>query len=53
MEAAAICNEDNNPPPIIDAEKLVVDLYIKPLRAAKQIHVNLIAVSSGVEITVS
>lgn len=53
VDGAAQCNGENNTAPIIDSEKLVADMYIKPPKAAKQIHVNLIAVSTGVEITVT
>lgn len=53
IEALVICNVDNNPSAIIDAEKLVCDLYLKPPRAAKFIHVNLIAVASGVTLTIA
>jgi hypothetical protein len=38
-----VCDERNNTPDIIDRNELVVDIYIKPVRAAEFILVNFIA----------
>jgi phage tail sheath protein FI len=35
-----ICDDRNNPPSVIDANELVVDIYIKPVRTAEFILVN-------------
>jgi phage tail sheath protein FI len=35
-----ICDDRNNPPAVIDANELVVDIYIKPVRTAEFILVN-------------
>lgn len=35
-----ICDDRNNPPTVIDANELVVDIYIKPVRTAEFILVN-------------
>jgi hypothetical protein len=38
-----VCDERNNPPVVIDSNELVVDIYIKPVRAAEFILVNFYA----------
>tara|TARA_R110002167_G_scaffold55962_8_gene159040 strand:- start:23548 stop:25857 length:2310 start_codon:yes stop_codon:yes gene_type:complete len=38
-----VCDERNNTPDVIDANELVVDIYIKPTRTAEFILVNFIA----------
>ena len=38
-----VCDERNNPPVVIDNNELVVDIYIKPVRAAEFILVNFYA----------
>ena len=38
-----VCDERNNPPSIIDANELVVDIYLKPTRTAEFILVNFYA----------
>lgn len=38
-----VCDERNNPPSVIDENELVVDIYIKPTRAAEFILVNFFA----------
>ena len=38
-----VCDERNNTPEVIDANELVVDIYIKPVRTAEFILVNFIA----------
>jgi hypothetical protein len=43
-----ICDERNNTQDIIDANTLVVDIYIKPTRAAEFILANFYATRSGV-----
>jgi hypothetical protein len=35
-----ICDDRNNPPSVIDANELVIDIYIKPVRTAEFILVN-------------
>ena len=35
-----VCDDRNNPPSVIDANELVVDIYIKPVRTAEFILVN-------------
>ena len=42
-----ICDERNNTPDIIDQNELVVDIYIKPVRAAEFILVNFYATRTG------
>jgi len=42
-----VCDERNNTPDIIDRNELVVDVYIKPVKAAEFILVNFIATRTG------
>ena len=42
-----ICDERNNTPTTIDANQLVVDIYMKPVRAAEIILVNFYASRTG------
>lgn len=42
-----ICDERNNGPSVVDANELVVDIYVKPIRAAEIILVNFFATRSG------
>ena len=42
-----ICDERNNTPDVIDQNEMVVDIYIKPVRAAEFILVNFYATRTG------
>lgn len=42
-----VCDKRNNPPSVIDQNELIVDIYIKPVRAAEFILVNFYATSTG------
>lgn len=42
-----ICDERNNTPAVIDDNSLVVDIYLKPVRAAEFILVNFYATRTG------
>ena len=42
-----ICDERNNGPSVIDQNELVVDIYVKPIRAAEILLVNFFATRSG------
>jgi phage tail sheath protein FI len=42
-----ICDERNNTPEVIDQNELVVDIYLKPVRAAEFILVNFYATRTG------
>lgn len=42
-----VCDDRNNPPSVIDANELVVDIYIKPVRTAEFILVNFHASRTG------
>jgi hypothetical protein len=46
-EYQIVCDKRNNPPAVIDQNELVVDIYIKPVRAAEFILVNFYATSTG------
>jgi len=42
-----VCDERNNPPSVIDANELVIDIYLKPVRTAEFILVNFYATRTG------
>lgn len=42
-----ICDERNNTPAVIDANELVVDIYLKPVRTAEFILANFYATRTG------
>jgi phage tail sheath protein FI len=42
-----ICDERNNTPNVIDQNELVVDIYLKPVRASEFILVNFYATRTG------
>ena len=42
-----VCDERNNTPDVIDQNELVIDIYIKPVRAAEFILVNFYATRTG------
>lgn len=49
---ATVCNESNNTPTVIDQNKLLCDLYIKPTRVAEFIKLNVIITATGATLTV-
>lgn len=46
-EYLIVCDERNNTPDSIDRNELIVDIYIKPVKAAEFILVNFIATRTG------
>ena len=44
-----ICDETNNTPQIVDSNKFIGDIYIKPARSINYIQLNFVAVRSGIE----
>jgi len=42
------CNEDNNTPDVIDANRFIADIAVKPTRVAEFITLNFVAVGTGV-----
>ena len=42
-----VCDERNNLPDVIDRNELIIDIYLKPVRAAEFILVNFIATRTG------
>jgi len=46
-----VCDETNNTSERIDREELWVDIYIKPVRAAEFIQLNMIATKTGASFT--
>jgi hypothetical protein len=47
-EFRVVCDETNNTPEVIDSNRFVGDIYIKPARAINFIQLNFVAVRSGV-----
>lgn len=43
-----VCDESNNTPEVIDTNRFVGDIYIKPARSVNFIQLNFVAVRSGV-----
>lgn len=46
-----VCNETNNTPQVIDTNRFVADIYIKPSRSINYISLNFIATRTGVAFT--
>ena len=44
-----VCDETNNTPEVIDTNRFIGDIYIKPARSINFIQLNFIAVRTGVE----
>jgi phage tail sheath protein FI len=44
-----VCDDTNNTPEVIDSNRFVADIYIKPARSINFITLNFIAVRTGVE----
>jgi hypothetical protein len=44
-----VCDETNNTPQVIDSNRFVGDIYIKPARSINFIQLNFVAVRSGIE----
>lgn len=44
-----ICDETNNTPEVIDANRFVADIYIKPARSINFIQLNFVATRTGVD----
>jgi hypothetical protein len=44
-----VCDETNNTPEVIDSNKFIGDIYIKPARSINYIQLNFVAVRSGIE----
>ena len=44
-----VCDERNNTPEVIDQNELVIDIYLKPVRAAEFILVNFYATRTGTD----
>jgi hypothetical protein len=44
-----VCDDTNNSPEVIDSQRFVGDIYIKPAKSINFIQLNFVAVRSGVE----
>lgn len=49
IDFRVVCDESNNTPEVIDTNRFVADIYIKPARSINFITLNFIAVRTGVE----
>ena len=43
-----VCDETNNTPEVVDRNEFIGDIYIKPARSINFIHLNFVAVRTGV-----
>jgi phage tail sheath protein FI len=43
-----VCDETNNTPEVVDRNEFVGDIYVKPARSINYIHLNFVAVRTGV-----
>jgi len=48
LDFRLVCDETNNPPDIVDANQLVVDIYIRPNKSINYIQLNFIASKTSV-----
>lgn len=46
-----VCNETNNTPQVIDTNRFVADIFIKPARSINYISLNFIATRTGISFT--
>lgn len=46
-----VCDDTNNTPDVIDSNRFVGDIYVKPAKSINFIQLNFVAVRSGVEFT--
>ena len=46
-----VCDETNNTAQVIDSNRFVGDIYIKPARSINYIQLNFVAVATGVDFT--
>ena len=46
-----VCDETNNTTEVVDSNRFVGDIYVKPAKAINYIQLNFVAVRSGVEFT--
>jgi phage tail sheath protein FI len=46
-----VCDTTNNTPQVIDGNRFVGDIYIKPARSINYIQLNFVAVATGVDFT--
>lgn len=44
-----VCDETNNTPEVVDANRFVGDIYVKPAKSVNYIQLNFVAVRSGIE----
>lgn len=44
-----VCDESNNTPEVVDANRFIGDIYVKPARSINYIQLNFVAVRTGIE----
>ena len=49
--AEAICDENNNPPIVVDASQMVLDIFTTPAKSVEDFEVNVIITKTGVSFT--
>jgi phage tail sheath protein FI len=51
IDYKVVCDEKNNTPEVIDSNRFVADIYIKPNRSINFIQLNFVATKTGVSFT--
>lgn len=51
VDFRVICDDTNNTPEVIDSNRFVGDIFVKPTRSINFIRLNFVAVRTGVEFT--
>lgn len=51
IDYRVVCDETNNTAQVVDSNRFVGDIYVKPARSINYIQLNFVAVRSGVEFT--
>ena len=49
IDFRVVCDQTNNTPEVIDSNRFVGDIYVKPARSINYIQLNFVAVRSGIE----
>lgn len=51
VDYRVVCDETNNTAEVVDSNRFVGDIYVKPAKSVNYIQLNFVAVRSGVEFT--
>lgn len=48
-----VCNEENNPPAVVNNNQMVIDIYIWPSYCAEVIHLNTYVMATGTTVSIT